>query len=123
MKHYEIIMIVKTNKDHEINDIIKKYKTFIENEKGIIDKIEDWGNRPLAYPIQKMNKANYILINTICKIKTIKNLNESLKYNPLIIRRLIVKIKQSIKTPSIIIKQITNNEEKNEKNNKTTQKK
>ncbi|MCB1712677.1 MAG: 30S ribosomal protein S6 [Candidatus Riesia sp.] len=90
MKKYEIIILVHPNQSERLQDIIKKYKSMIENDSGKINNFEDMGKRQLAYQINKLHKAHYVLMNIECKKETLNNLVTSFKFNDAIIRSLII---------------------------------
>ncbi len=100
MNHYEIIILVHPDQSERLQNIIKKYKNIIENEKGKVHRLEDLGKRQLAYQIKKLHKAQYILMNIECNKKTLHELNSSFKFNDAIIRNLILKVQTIIKNPS-----------------------
>ncbi len=92
MQNYEIIVLIHPNQSERLQDIMKKYKSIIENENGKINKLEDLGKKQLAYQIKKLHKAHYVLMNIDCKKETLYNLSSSFKFNDAIIRSLILKI-------------------------------
>ena len=96
MKKYEIIILVHPNQSERLQDIIKKYKNMIENAHGKINNFEDLGKRQLAYQINKLHKAHYVLMNIECTQETIDNLMSSFKFNDAIIRSLIINEQQQI---------------------------
>ncbi|QJC31765.1 30S ribosomal protein S6 [Enterobacteriaceae endosymbiont of Donacia tomentosa] len=104
MRYYEIVLMINPDQSNQINDILKYYKNFIQNNKGSITRLEDWGKRQLSYPILKLHKAHYILINIILNHNLIKNLEKNIKNNEKIIRYLIIKTKTERKDVSYILK-------------------
>ncbi len=91
MKHYEIIILIHPNQSERIQDIIKKYKSLIEKDGGVLYNFEDLGKKQLSYQIKKLHKAHYVLMNIECTKTTLINLNTSFKFNDAIIRSLILK--------------------------------
>lgn len=116
MNNYEIMILIHPDQSERLQNIIKKYKTLIENGNGKIHRLEDLGKRQLAYQIKKLHKAHYILMNIECNKNILQELQDSLKFNDAIIRKLILNVKNSITNPSKLkIKQTTS--EKNESTN------
>jgi small subunit ribosomal protein S6 len=116
MNNYEIMILIHPDQSERIQNIIKKYKTIIENSNGKIHRLEDLGKRQLAYQIKKIHKAHYILLNIECNKNILQEIQSLLKFNDAIIRNLIIKVKKAITAQSKLkIKQISN--EKNESNN------
>ncbi|UNB92357.1 MAG: 30S ribosomal protein S6 [gamma proteobacterium endosymbiont of Trioza apicalis] len=103
MFHYEIIILINSNPDVKIIDIINYYKKLINNQQGKIHRLENWGKRQLSYPIKNLNKAYYILLNIEVTKKLINKLINSFKINNAIVRNLIIKVKQKITNTSSIL--------------------
>jgi len=116
MNHYEIMILVHPDQSERLQNIIKKYKTLIENGNGKIHRLEDLGKRQLAYQIKKLHKAHYILMNIECNKSILQELQDSLKFNDAIIRRLILNVKNVITTQSKL-KTKQNISEKNDTTN------
>lgn len=105
IKYYEIILMINPDQSDQINNIIEYYKKLIIKNNGVISRFEDWGRRQLAYPILKLHKAHYILINIILNnTNIIKDIEKSLRINEHIIRYLIIKTKTERKNISCILK-------------------
>lgn len=105
MRNYEIVFIVHPDQGEQIPAMIDKYKSMIISKKGKIHRLEDWGRRQLAYSINKLHKAHYILMNLECDIDVIDDLESAFRFNDAIIRHLIIKTKRSISEPSIMLKE------------------
>lgn len=90
MRHYEIIFMVHPDQSDQVPTMIERYRAMIENEKGRIHRLEDWGRRQLAYPIKKTHKAHYILMNVECNQKALNELENAFKYNDAIVRKLVL---------------------------------
>lgn len=116
MNHYEIMILIHPDQSERLQNIIKKYKTLIENGNGKIHRLEDLGKRQLAYQIKKLHKAHYILMNIECNKSILQELQDSLKFNDAIIRRLILNVKNVITTQSKL-KTKQNISEKNDTTN------
>lgn len=116
MNHYEIIILIHPDQSERLQNIIKKYKTIIENGSGKIHRLEDLGKRHLAYQIKKIHKAHYILMNIECNKNVLQELQTSLKFNDAVIRNIILNVKNPVTTQSKLkAKQIIS--EKNESTN------
>ncbi|QEP43942.1 30S ribosomal protein S6 [Ectothiorhodospiraceae bacterium BW-2] len=105
MQHYEIVFLVHPDQSEQVPAMLERYRGMIEKEGGEIHRQEDWGRRQLAYPIKKVHKAHYILLNVECSIETMKELEASFRFNDAIIRNMILKMKQAVTEPSFILKQ------------------
>ena len=90
MRHYEIVLLVHPDQSEEVGGIVSRLKASIERDGGIIHRLEDWGRRQLTYPIAKVHKAHYVLINVEVSSEALSNLRDALKYNDAIIRNLML---------------------------------
>lgn len=108
MNHYEIVILIHPDQSERLQNIIKKYRSIIENGNGKIHRLEDLGKRHLAYQIKKLHKAHYILMNVECNKNILQEIYTSLKFNDAVIRNLILKVKKAttiqskLKTKQII---------------------
>ena len=103
MRHYEIVFLVHPDQSDQVPAMIKKYKGIVTGANGKIHREEDWGRRQLAYPINKIHKAHYILLNIECPLKTIEELSSNFKFNDAVIRNLILQKKTAITGKSSIL--------------------
>ncbi|WP_116963825.1 30S ribosomal protein S6 [Fastidiosibacter lacustris] len=103
MKHYEIVFMVHPDQSDQLQQMLQKYREIIESTGGKIHRLEDWGRRQLAYPIAKLHKAHYILMNIECNTEALNELNDSFRYNDAILRRLVLSTKGSIIEPSVMM--------------------
>ena len=115
MRHYEIVFLVHPDQSDQVPAMIKKYKGIVTNSDGKIHREEDWGRRQLAYPINKIHKAHYILLNIECSLKVIEELSSNFKFNDAVIRNLILQRKTAITDKSSIL--IDDDEENNKTEN------
>lgn len=106
LRHYEIVFLVHPDQSDQVPAMIKKYKSTIEEEKGAVHRLEDWGRRQLAYPIDKLHKAHYVLMNIECSQDTLNNLEKSFRYNDAVLRNLIIKMKEAVTSPSPMMKDV-----------------
>lgn len=104
MRHYEVVYIVNVNQEKEVHEIINYYKKFIINSQGKIHRLEDWGNRTLVYPIKKIYRANYILMNIQVKKEIINQLESNFRFNDIVIRNIIIRVRKAITESSYIFK-------------------
>lgn len=121
MNHYEIIFMIHPDQNENVKEIVKYYSNDIITRKGKIHRLEDWGRRQLAYPIKKLQKAHYILMNIEISTENIKNIEKNFRLNDNIIRSMIIKVKKPITELSIMMKiknEILENHNISEKNNK-----
>jgi len=104
VKHYEILLIIHPDQSDQVNAMVERYTTQVKQGDGQVHRLEDWGRRTLAYPIQKLHKAHYILLNIECGAETLSELEEAIRYNDAIIRKLILSKKSAVTTESPILK-------------------
>lgn len=91
MRHYEVVLLVHPDQSNQVADMVTKYRTLVEENGGSNHRLEDWGRRQLAYPINKIHKAHYVLLNIECNEATLAQLEELFKYNDAIIRSLVIR--------------------------------
>ena len=103
MRHYEITLIVHPDQSSQVSTMIEKYKELITSGGGIVHRDEDWGRKHLAYPIDKIYKAHYLMLNIECDKDTLDKLNYNFRYNDAILRNLIISKKEAITEPSIMV--------------------
>ena len=103
MRHYEVTLIVHPDQSSQVSTMIEKYKELITSGGGIVHRDEDWGRKHLAYPINKIYKAHYLMMNIECDKETLDKLNYNFRFNDAILRNLIISKKEAITEPSIMI--------------------
>ncbi|AJI52292.1 30S ribosomal protein S6 [Francisella tularensis] len=103
MKHYEVVLMIHPDQSDQLDAMLGKYCGIIEEKGGKIHRFEDWGRRQLAYPIEKLHKAHYVLFNIECPTESLEKLQESLRYNDAILRRLVIATKEAITEPSVMM--------------------
>ncbi len=103
MKHYELTLIVHPDQSSQVDTMIDKYKQIITAEGGKIHRQEDWGRKQLAYPINKIYKAHYLMMNIECNQNTLDKLNYNFRFNDAVLRNLIIAKKSAITGPSIML--------------------
>jgi len=100
MRHYEIVFLVHPDQSEQVPAMIDRYKKLIEDAKGTIHRLEDWGRRQLAYQIQKIHKAHYVMMNIECDQATLDELENGFRFNDAVLRNLVVRRKAAITEPS-----------------------
>lgn len=105
MRHYEIVFIVHPDQSEQVPAMVERYKALVTTRSGIIHRLEDWGRRQMAYPIQKVHKAHYVLMNIECDGETLAELESSFKFNDAVLRHLTIKTRKAVTTPSPMMKE------------------
>jgi small subunit ribosomal protein S6 len=105
MRHYEIVFIVHPDQSEQVPAMIERYRTNISSHGGQIHRLEDWGRRQLAYPIAKMHKAHYVLMNIECNQETLDELEHGFKFNDAVLRHLIILKDEAVTTASPMMKE------------------
>jgi small subunit ribosomal protein S6 len=105
MRHYEIVFIVHPDQSEQVPAMIERYKTLVTGRNGQIHRLEDWGRRQMAYPIQKMHKAHYVLMNIECDAETLAELEHAFKFNDAVLRHLTIKMKAAVTAASPMMKE------------------
>jgi small subunit ribosomal protein S6 len=104
MRHYEIVFIVHPDQSEQVPAMVERYRAMVTAGNGRIHRLEDWGRRQLAYPIAKMHKAHYVLMNIECDAPTLTELEHAFKFNDAVLRHLIVAMDEAVVTPSPMMK-------------------
>jgi small subunit ribosomal protein S6 len=105
MRHYEIVFIVHPDQSEQVPAMIERYRTLVTSKDGQIHRLEDWGRRQLAYAIQKIHKAHYVLMNIECNQETLDELEHAFRFNDAVLRHLTVKTKTAVTVPSAMMKE------------------
>ena len=105
MRHYEIVFIVHPDQSEQVPGMVERYRQMVTGRSGKIHRLEDWGRRQLAYPIQKVHKAHYVLMNVECDNETLGELDHAFKFNDAVLRHLIVKMSEAVTAPSPMMKE------------------
>jgi small subunit ribosomal protein S6 len=104
MRHYEIVFLVHPDQSEQVPAMVDRYKTLVESNGGKIHRLEDWGRRQLAYPINKIHKAHYVLMNIECDQNVRDEIETAFRFNDAVIRNLILKRDEAITDMSILAK-------------------
>ena len=105
MRHYEIVFIVHPDQSEQVPAMVERYKGVIAARNGVVHRLEDWGRRQLTYPIQKVHKAHYVLMNIECDNETLAELEHSFKFSDAVLRHLIVKMLKAVTAPSPMMRE------------------
>ncbi len=105
MRHYEVVFIVHPDQSEQVPAMIERYRNSVTAKNGKVHRLEDWGRRQMAYPVQKMHKAHYVLMNIECDQETLTELEHAFKFNDAVLRHLIIKMTRAWTTPSPMMKE------------------
>ena len=112
MRHYEVVFLVHPDQSEQVPAMIERYKSLIENGGGKVHRLEDWGRRQLAYPINNLVKAHYVLFNVEADQNVLNELVEGFRFNDAILRHLVIRRDEAVTEQSLIMK---NKDEKGDK--------
>lgn len=104
MRHYEVVFLVHPDQSEQVPAMIERYKTLIEGHEGTIHRLEDWGRRQLAYPIQKLVKAHYVLMNIEASEEAMEELVSAFRFNDAVLRHLSMRMNEAVTEPSPLAK-------------------
>ena len=104
MRHYEIVFMVHPDQSEQVSTMIERYRSTIEDANGKIHRLEDWGRCQLAYPINKLHKAHYVLMNLECTGEILHELETAFRFNDAVLRHLTIRRKEAITEPSQLVK-------------------
>ena len=104
MRHYEIVFLVHPDQSEQVPGMIERYSAIVTDDGGKMHRLEDWGRRQLAYMINKIHKAHYVLMNVECSAAAIEELTSAFKFNDAVIRNLIIRRDDEIKEASPLMK-------------------
>ena len=104
MRHYEIVFMVHPDQSEQVPAMIERYKSLIEADKGVIHRLEDWGRRQLAYPIQNLVKAHYVLMNIECGQSVLNELVAGFRFNDAVLRHIVINRDEPVTEQSLIMK-------------------
>ena len=105
LRHYEILFLVHPDQSDQVQAMIERYRALVKEHKGQIHRLEDWGRRSLAYPINKIMKAHYVLMNIECNQQTLDEINDHFRYNDAVIRNLILSSDHAVTEPSPMMRE------------------
>jgi small subunit ribosomal protein S6 len=105
MRHYEVVFLVHPDQSEQVPGMIERYTQLMADNGGSVHRMEDWGRRQLAYPINKIHKAHYVMMNIECGGETLEELSTLFRYNDAVLRNLVIKRKEAVAEESLILKQ------------------
>lgn len=109
MKHYEIVFLVHPDQSEQVPSMVERYSGIVKNTGGQVHRLEDWGRRVLAYPINKLVKAHYVLMNVECNSEALDEIKTAFKFNDAVIRNLVIRRDEAITEPSPFAKSDSDN--------------
>jgi small subunit ribosomal protein S6 len=96
MRHYEIVFLVHPDQSEQVPSMVERYSGTVTASGGKVHRLEDWGRRHLAYPIQKVHKAHYVMLNVECDNETLEELNNTFRFNDAVLRSMVVRRKEAV---------------------------
>jgi len=104
MRHYEIVILVHPDQSEQVPAMLERYRSMVESDAGTIHRLEDWGRRQLAYPIHKVHKAHYVLMNIECGASVLAELKNAFRFNDAVLRNLVMQKSEAVTEPSPLAK-------------------
>ena len=104
MRHYEVVFLVHPDQSEQVPAMIERYRAMVESQEGIVHRLEDWGRRQLAYPIQKLVKAHYVLMNVEAGEEAVEELVSAFRFNDAVLRHLVMRMEKADSEPSPLSK-------------------
>jgi small subunit ribosomal protein S6 len=105
MRHYEVVFIVHPDQSEQVPAMVERYRQMVTGRSGKLHRLEDWGRRQLTYPIQKVHKAHYVLMNIECDDETLNELEHAFKFNDAVLRHLTVKMSGAVSSQSPMMRE------------------
>ena len=118
LRHYEVVFLVHPDQSEQVPAMIERYSNIVKQRQGKIHRLEDWGRRPLAYPINKISKAHYVLANIECDTDALNELKDAFRFNDAVIRNLVMRKDDAITEPSSLLKEKENRAETDGRDNR-----
>ncbi len=115
MRHYEIVFLVHLDQSEQVGGMVERYTKAIEEDGGKIHRLEDWGRRQLAYAINNVHKAHYVLMNVECSAKALAELEDNFRYNDAVIRNLVMRRDEAVTEQSEMLKAEESRNERRER--------
>jgi small subunit ribosomal protein S6 len=123
MRHYEVVFLVHPDQSEQVPAMLERYRALIEQSGGSIHRLEDWGRRQLAYLINKVHKAHYIMLNIECTQEALDELENAFYYNDAVLRSMVTKQKTAITEPSVMLAKKDDRSDKRRDNRDTRENK
>jgi small subunit ribosomal protein S6 len=105
MRHYEVVFMVHPDQSEQVPQMIERYRALIEGAQGKIHRLEDWGRRQLSFPINKVHKAHYVLMNIECGLEPLRELESAFRFSDAVLRHLAISKKRAVTDPSPLMKE------------------
>jgi small subunit ribosomal protein S6 len=105
MRHYEIVFIVHPDQSEQVPAMIDRYRALVASRNGVMHRLEDWGRRQMAYPLQKVHKAHYVLMNIQCDSETLTEIETAFKFNDAVLRHMVIRMDKAVVSPSPMMKE------------------
>ncbi len=105
MRHYEVVFIVHPDQSEQVAAMVERYRGLITQGGGVVHRLEDWGRRQLAYPIQKIHKAHYVLMNIECTPVVLTELESAFRFNDAVLRHMSIQMKDAVTSPSPMMRE------------------
>ncbi len=115
MRHYEIVFLVHPDQSEQVGGMVERYTKVIEEDGGKVHRLEDWGRRQLAYAINNVHKAHYVMLNVECSGKALAELEDNFRYNDAVIRNLVIRRDEAVTDQSEMLKAEENRNERRER--------
>ena len=115
MRHYEVVFIVHPDQSEQVPAMIERYRSLVTSQGGQIHRLEDWGRRQLAYAINNVHKAHYVMLNVECSGKALAELEDNFRYNDAVIRNLVIRRDEAVTGQSEMLKAEENRSERRER--------
>ncbi len=115
MRHYEVVFMVHPDQSEQVPGMIERYSQLVNESGGKVHRLEDWGRRQLSYPINKIHKAHYVLMNIECGNEPLDEITKLFRYNDAVLRNLVIKTKGAITEESLILKGERENKERKQR--------
>jgi len=112
VRHYEIVFLVHPDQSEQVTAMVERYQGMVEKENGVVHRREDWGRRQLAFPINKIHKAHYALMNIECGQDTLKEIESAFRFNDAVLRYLVVSKKQAVTERSPMLEEVEQERER-----------
>ena len=104
MRHYEIVFLIHPDQSEQVPAMVERYRAMVESDNGTVHRAEDWGRHQLAYPIQRLHKAHYYLLNIECTTGPLEEILEAFRFNDAVLRHMVIKLKHAVTEESFLAK-------------------
>jgi len=112
LRHYEIVFLVHPDQSEQVPAMVDRYRGMVEKDNGVVHRREDWGRRQLAFPIKKIHKAHYALLNVECGQETLKEIESAFRFNDAVLRYLVVSKKEAVTERSPMLEEVEQERER-----------